>query len=80
MTINDMLEQGIVLQGYISVVGVDANANIDELYYEGCDEWYGPLDDGWANQRITYMFAHDSWDGAMLRIEVEPRERFDDEV
>ena len=69
MTLNDMLEAGIVLQEMVSVVGIDGYGD-EHLFYEGVDEWRCPLDDGWANAEVRHMFAIAEYE-MKLRIEVD---------
>lgn len=74
MTINDMLEAGICVQGLIEVesIEIDAHGNAScYLWFSNFDEWNGTLDDGWANQEIKYVYGND--EGATV-FEVEPPE------
>ena len=69
-TINNMLEQGATIQGPICVTATDHDGN-DHVFFDGVDEWAGPIDDGWANQEVLYMFAFTDYEGAKLKFEIE---------
>ena len=69
MTINDMLEQGISICGFVRVMCFDRHSR-PVTFFDGDVEWYSEeLDDGWANQPVLYMTAAT---GYKLTVEVEP--------
>ena len=65
MTINDMLEQGIKIQGPVRVVYWRHPST--DLFNGEVDWFFEQLCDGWANCRVDYMFSY----GGVLVIEVE---------
>lgn len=57
MTINDLIEQGLCIQGSRKVTAMADGGSYDEItLYEGNDEWYySTLEEEWADWEINYL-------------------------
>lgn len=58
MTINELLEAGIILQGLGKVYDLDRDGN-ETVYYKTeitPEVFYSPIDEEWADLEIGYMF------------------------
>lgn len=70
MTINDMLEQGIVLQGFIEVRQYDPKTDErftahSELHDNGL---MGRIDEPWADLPIGYMYSPYGSNGLTIEV------------
>ena len=65
MTINDLLEQGVGIQGPVRVIGV--RDSCDHVYFEGLANWYLIVDEEWADADMTYLYS----DSRGMSIEIE---------
>ena len=65
MTINDLLEQGVGIQGPVRVIGV--RDSCDHVYFEGLANWYLSVDEEWADTDMTYLYS----DSRGMSIEIE---------
>ena len=70
MTINDMLEQGIVLQGHIEVRQYDPET--DERFTAHSDlhdnGLMGRVDEAWANLPVGYMYSPYGCNGMVIEV------------
>lgn len=71
MTINDMLEQGTTMQGFVVVLGVNASGHESTLHESAC-EWACGLAEEWADAGIRYMYVRD--DKLFIEVDYEERE------
>ena len=69
MSINDIIEQGAIIQGERRVTALDEYSpnGVEVVLYEGDDEWgYMTLEEEWADWDINYMYPN-----AHCAIEIE---------
>jgi len=72
MTINDMLKQGIILQGYIEVRQYDPEKDDYFTAFDGLEEngLMDHVDEQWANMPVGYVYS--PYGANCLTIEVAP--------
>ena len=73
MTINDMLEQGVVLQGHIEVRQYNSDADDYETVY---DEWednglMSRIDEPWADMHVGYIYSPYGRNGLTIEVAAE---------
>lgn len=77
MNINELLDQGVTLQGTRRVSGWKGNLDDggEVIFYEGSDEWgWASLDEEdcpWAEYEINYMYASEAHKGGCMMIELD---------
>ena len=57
MTINDMLEQGVVVQGRVRVISVDDGG--ETTHFESLRvDWHGARAGEWADLDVNYLYVN----------------------
>ena len=59
MSINDMIEQGIVFQGCIEVMQYDPEKDERFAAFDGIEEygWHSPIEEPWADLPVGYIYS-----------------------
>ena len=77
MTINDMLEQGVEIQGHVWVGGYANEGCAEFEFFAGQNGLTNAVNDetDWLNREVKYMYQ--KW--GELRIEIECEDLYEDE-
>ena len=70
MTINDMIEQGIVFQGSIEVRQYDPEKDERFTAFDGIeyDGWCAPLEEPWADLPVGHIYSPYGLNGMVIEV------------